>query len=292
MQRAMACLILAIVAASAPGQTAPRAPVILSDRGGDSSPQPGPDPSGVYSGSVTFSFGTGTFTQNWRIPLKSQACPTCAVGQYVLSGTNYDLIEYEGGAIDRGSVAAAVSGDGTGLLALDGTNCSYISLGLGGASVYRGGRAGPSPGADFKVANDRLTGRLSGYDCFGNLVVADLDLRKEGGVQARTCAYFGGIYFGSYANSCGGSQAGDVILTQAGCAISGYSAGARTAIQGIITSATTATFDFESTAGCGYGSGTAQISNGVISGSYSGTSNGGPGCCPPGPITGNFSLVP
>jgi hypothetical protein len=274
-------------------QTAARAPVILSDRGGDPGPQPGPDPSGVYSGQVTFTFGNeGSFTQNWKIPLKSQACPSCQPGQYLFGGTNYDLIEYDSGAFDRGGVSGSVSGDGTGYLELFGTNCGYITSGLGGASTYRSGRAGPSPGADFKVSNGRMTGRLSGYECFGRLVTADLDLRRETGVQPRTCAYFGGIYFGSYANSCGGSQTGDAILTQSGCAISGFSAGAATAIQATITSATTATFDFESTAGCGSGSGTATISNGVIRGTYSGDSPGGSGCCQPGPFSGSFTLSP
>lgn len=283
-------LLFAVAGAYALAQGAPRMPVIPVDRGG-SGPQPAPDPSGVYSGPVTFTFGTQSYTQTWRIPLKAQACPTCEVGQYVLSGTNYSLISYDPSGTDRGSVWALVNGDGTAFLELRGTNCSYITFGLGGASFYLSGSQGPSSGTGLRVSNGNITGRLSGYDCYGTLVVANLSLHRESGSQPQTCAYFGGIYFGSYVNSCGGSQTGDVILTQAGCAISGYAAWAGTAIQGIITSPTTATLDLVATDGCsGYGSGTAHISNGFIGGTYTANSNGGPGCCAPGPYSGSFTL--
>ena len=293
MRRLLISVVVACLASVLSGQSAPRGPVIPSDRGGDPGPQPGPDPSGVYAGLATFTFGNqGSFTQPWRVPLKAQPCPGCAPGEYAISGTDYELVGYEGGANDRGSVSGMIGLGGTGYLELQGTNCSYVTYGLGGVSTYKTGRVGPSPGNDIRVSGGNLTGRLSGYDCNGNLVVADLNLHKQSGTSAKTCPYFGGSYFGAYANSCGGSQSGYVVLTQAGCAISGYSAGAATAIQGILTSATAATFDFESTVGCGSGSGTAQITNGVIRGTYSGTSNGGAGCCPPGPFTGSFTLTP
>jgi len=251
------------------------------------------NPSGVYSGTVTFTLGAlGTFSQRWTIPLKSQGCQTCDPGQYVLGGTHYDLMSYRSGGIDRGNVAAVINSDGDGFLELNGTNCAYISFGLGGSSHYESGHVGPAPGADLKISNGRLTGRLSGYDCFGNLMTADLNLAKQSGAQPSTCPYFGGSYSGSYASSCGGSQEGDVILTQSGCALSGYSAASGTAIQGIITGPNTATFDFELTNGCGGGTGTAHISKGVIDGTYTGTSNGGAECCAPGVFNGSFTLTP
>lgn len=285
-------LLLAGVGTYALAQSSPRMPVILSDRGTDE-PQPAPDPSGVYSGSVTFTLGTqGSFTQTWRIPIKAQPCTQCEIGQYVLTSTDYALTTYNFGT-ERGSVWGVVNNSGDAFLELRAVNCPFLSLGLGGASFFHGGSLGPAPGQPLRIANGLISGRLSGYDCFGQLIVANLSLHKEPGAQPRTCPYFGGYYFGSYANSCGGSASGYAILTQSGCAISGYSAGARSAIDVTITSPTTATFKVNFTDGCsGTASGNAQISGGVITGTYSGTSEGGAGCCLPGPVSGSFTLTP
>src|SRR3954471_19135259 len=85
-------------------QAGTRDGVVPIDRCAGSSSPTIPNPSGVYAGSVTFTLGTqGSFTQRWSIPLKSQACPACDPGQYVLAGTHYDLMVYRNGGIDRGS---------------------------------------------------------------------------------------------------------------------------------------------------------------------------------------------
>jgi hypothetical protein len=58
MERPIAPLILDIFASVAQSQTAPRGPLLLSDRGGDTTPQPGPDTCGVYSRSGAFTAET------------------------------------------------------------------------------------------------------------------------------------------------------------------------------------------------------------------------------------------
>jgi hypothetical protein len=292
MKRFLSSVLLGATSAVLLAQFSVRGPVILSQRGGEPDPPAGPDPSGFYQGSVTFTYGNDSFTQDWGIVVQSKPCPTCETGQYVLSGGDYDLLGYQNDGVDLGSVSGVVNRDGSGFLELHGTNCAFVTEGLGGSSYYVTGRLGPSPGSDLLLSGGNLTGRISGHDCWGVQVSAQLNLRKDSSFQPQTCTYRAGYYFGQYANSCGGSQAGDVVLTQAGCAITGFSAGAQTVIQGFITSPTTAAFDWISTNGCGGGSGTATIQNGIIRGTYTGTSPGGAGCCSPGPFTGSFTLTP
>lgn len=292
MERPFVSLLLAALASTVLAQSAPRGPVILSSRGGGTDTQPSPDPSGVYSGSVTFTLGTqGTFTQTWRIPIKAQPCPECEPGQYVVGSTDYSLATYLFGT-ERGSVWGVVNPGGDGFLELRAVNCNFLNLGLGGASFYHSGGLGPSPGNRLHVANGLITGRISGYDCFGQLITANVALAKEGGAIPRVCTYYGGDWYGAYSNSCGGAAEGWTNLQQAGCAVSGYSAPARSAIDVTITGPSTASVRINFTDGCeGSATGTAQISGGVISGTYSGTSQGGaPGCCLPGPVTGSFTL--
>lgn len=275
-------------------QGVPRQPVNPVRRGSNPTPTPppsSPDPSGVYSGAVTFTLGTqGTFTHTWRISLKAQPCPECPAGQYVVRDTDYELVNYIFGT-ERGSVWGVIDPGGDGFIELKGVNCNFLSLGLGGASFFYSGGLGPSAGNRLHVANGVISGRISGYDCFGQLVFGDVHLTKESGA-ARTCTFYGGDWSGSYVNSCGGSAQGYTNLQQAGCVISGYSAAAKCAIDATITGPSTATVRINFTDGCkGSATGSAEITNGVISGNYSGTiDNDSFGCCLPGPISGSFTL--
>jgi hypothetical protein len=290
MKRVVLTLVLSGVAAFGVGQGIPRMPVIPVDRSGTGQP-PAPDPSGVYSGVVTLSLGTqGSFTQTWWIPLKAQPCSDCAPGQYAVGATDFQLTNYLYGT-ERGSVSGVVNPDGTALLEFRAANCTFLSLGDGGGSAYQGGGLGPAPGQTLVVAGGVLSGRISGRDCFGQLIIADISLPKQPGVQVEQCPYRGGSYNGAFANSLGQSKAGPVILQQAGCAFSGYSAGAGAAVDARQTGPTSGVFDVNFTPPCsGTASGTAQIqSNGVISGNYSGTVGT---CVATQAITGSFTLTP
>ncbi len=292
MRRPIVSLALVLLASAVFAQTEPRDPVILSERGGEDV-RPGPDPTGVYSGTVTFTLGDASeLTQTWRIPLKAQPCPSCPVGQYVVSETDYSMARYPRG-IERGSVWGVVNPDGAMFLELRGINCDYLTLGLGGDSIYQSGALGPSPGAPMRLANGTITGRISGYDCFGQRVVADVLLREDTSTAPKSCPYLSTVYAGEFDDSCGGVVHADAIPTQAGCAVTVYSPAARAAFNVVLATPTTGTVAVNFTDGCsGTASGTAEISGGILSGEYSGTSEGGPGCCPPGPVSGTFTLSP
>jgi hypothetical protein len=207
-----------------------------------------------------------------------------------VGATDYELANYTYGT-ERGSVSGVVNPDGTALLELRAQNCTFLTLGDGGGSAYQGGGLGPAPGQALVVTGGVLSGRISGHDCFGQLIVADVVLVKQPGVQAEQCPYRGGSYYGTFSNSLGQSNAGNVILQQAGCSFSGYSAGAGAAVDARQTGPSAATFDVNFTPPCsGTASGTAQLqSNGVIAGSYSGTLGG---CVSTQNLTGSFTLTP
>jgi len=290
MKRIACSSLLAGIATFTAGQGVPRMPVVPASQSGTS--QQLPDPTGIYSGSVTFSLGTqGTFTQTWRIPIKAQRCSDCGAGQYAVGGTDYQLLVYDGGATERGSVSGIVNADGTAFLELRAANCTFLSVGLGGVSAYQSGHLGPAPGTKVKFSGGVLSGRLSGYDCFGQLLTADISLHKQAGPVSQ-CPYRGGYYSGTFSNSLGESFSGAVLLEQAGCAFSGFSPEGHATVDGIQTGSSTASFDVFFTPPCtGSASGTAQIfSNGVITGVSSGTIGG---CYPTTrSITSSFTLTP
>ncbi len=291
MKRSFVSLALALLASAVFAQTSPRGPVIPSSgRGGDGIP--GPDPTGVYSGTVTFTLEGEALTQTWRIALKTHTCPTCPAGQYVLTETNYSLVRFPTG-IERGSVWGILDRDGTLSLELRGINCSYLSLGLGGGSLYQGGALGPVPGPALRLIDGTISGRVSGYDCFGRKIFADVVLRKEGNEDPASCLYYGGVYDGEFETDCGAVVHAEAIVSQSGCVITVYSPAARAAFSVDLATRGEGTVAVNFTDGCsGSGRGDVTITGGVLSGIYDGTSNGGAGCCAPGPVAGTFSLVP
>jgi|KBSSwiStaDraftv2_1062776.scaffolds.fasta_scaffold24259_3 hypothetical protein len=286
-------LSLLVTTAAALAQHATRTRPVLADRGGSSTPPQLPDPSGTYAGSVTFTVAgqQGTFTQTWYVPIKTRACSECMPGQYAFGGTDYQLVQYgDEAAPERGSVSGVINADGTAFLELRAANCTYLSFGLGGSSAYQSGTLGPAPGTKLKIANGTLTGRLSGYDCFGQLITADLSIHKQSS-NVSQCSYRGGYYFGTFTNSLGQTLSGDVLIEQAGCAFSGFSPEGHAAIDAVQISSSSVNIDAYFTPPCsGTASGTGQIhSDGSITGTTTGTISG---CVATQSITDSFTLVP
>ncbi len=291
MKRHLVSLALALAASTVLGQGDPRGPVILPlDRGGEG--EPGPDPTGVYSGTVTVSQeGPAVLTQTWRIALKAQPCSSCPAGQYVVSETDYAMVRFPTG-IERGSVWGVINRDGSMSMELRGVNCGYLSLGLGGQSFYQSGALGPSPGSALRLVDGTIAGRISGYDCFGRKVRADIVLHKEPSSQPSSCLYLADLYSGEF-DICGPIVHADTIPAQSGCALMFYSPAAKAAFSVVLTGPTEGTLTFNFTDGCtGTGTGKVTVSGGVLSGTYEGTSAGGSDCCLQGPVSGTFTLTP
>jgi hypothetical protein len=97
----------------------------------------------------------------------------------------------------------------------------------------------------------------------------------------------------SAANSCGGSESGQLLVVRSGGVVRAVIPN-EAVIEGKMTSSSGFSFRVKYLSSCGIGAeGTGTITaDGTIAGTYSGTSGGGLGCCPAGPFSGSFSMVP
>lgn len=107
----------------------------------------------------------------------------------------------------------------------------------------------------------------------------------------RGCVSIAGSYSLHFANSCGASVSGGAVVAQEGCSVS---AAIPTIgqLEGTLDG-NSLTFTL-SPVSCGstVTTGTATIgANGSISGTFTGHSPGGSGCCPAGTVTGSFTAV-
>ncbi len=288
-------------------QTVPRQPVVKARPGVSATPSPTPtplpDPTGVYQGqaSVRLQGQVPTYTETWRIVVRAQPCQECEPGQYFVYGTNYDGSQYQSGATERGGVYGIINPNGSTVgLQLFAINCPFVNPSnyrppLTGADGYAGyeygGSFGDVPGTPLTVRGGVLAGRLSGRDCFGQQITADVSLPRQSTSVPVSCASISGDYSGSFANSCGGSGSGSVTIQQTGCYFAGTVPQLGVGVEGTITGPLSASIRIHDPCGTAIYSGVMTMSGRTISGTYSGVSNGAVGCCPAGPVSGSFSFT-
>jgi hypothetical protein len=295
-----------LLTALAVAQTVPRAPVVRIGKAQPTpTPTPLPDPTGVYAGqaAVQVEGQAGTFNERWQIAIKAQPCAECGPGQYYVYGTNYAGSQYTSGATERGGVYGFITPSGKSVgLELFAINCPFVNPSnyrppVPGSNGYvgneLGGSFGESPGTPVTIVNGVLAGRFSGRDCFGQLITADVTLQRQAGLPVSLgCVSLAGNYTGTFANSCGGSGSGSITVNQTGCDFSALLGALKSGLEGTITSATTATISVNDPCATAiYGGSLNIVSSSTITGTYSGTSNGGFGCCPAGPFSGSFTAT-
>jgi hypothetical protein len=281
------------------GQTIPREPVITIPQGGSPAPTPTPlpNPSGNYSGNVTITAETGTYPQQWTVVIKARSCRDCAPGQYWLHTSNFDGVRYVSGNVERGGVSGIVNQDGTAIdLRLQATNCLFIneSTEAPRTTEIHGGSFGRAAGPKLQIRDGRITGSLSGWNCFGTPYSVSVDLRRTTTTTPADCSFQGGWYYGTFANSRGQSGAGWIYVYQSNCYFSARAEDFGVNVEGLFSSPTSGQFNLSGIGSCdatGSGSGTRQ-SNGTVVGSYTGTIGNGCGSLAPGSISGSFTLAP
>ena len=254
-----------------------------------------PDPSGTSEGPVMLTLGGQTSSQTWRADVQTQPCPDCDPGLYYLDATTFSAVQYSTGNSEKGGIRGFMAPSGT----LEGltfsvANCPFIEAnGKYNIPTYDGGNFGV-PGTKLKIENGLLTGSISGTDCFGAPFTATVSMSKISSGPILSCVggVKAGAYSGTFANSCGGRGSGSLELIRSGCIIGAVIPGVA-AIEATMTGPTTfdAVVQPLQCADRATGSGTINP-DGTITGSYSGHSAGGLGCCPVGPFTGTFSLTP
>jgi hypothetical protein len=290
-----AAVLVCGIAAGQTDATEPRERPVPSSRGG-SNPTPA-DPSGVYTGVVQLTVsGYSTVPQIWRIDLQSRACPECVPGQYFLSGTNFSGVDFGAGLVERGGVRGSVNPNGEAVdLSLLTVNCLFINpSGATGDAPYsgrtRGGSFGESADQPLRVENGSMSGRVSGRDCFGRAVTADVSLQRQSAPVPPACDSIAGSYSASYASSAGASGGGSVTILQTGCFFAAYLPGMGGQLEGMMTGPTSAAIHISDPCAAPVHTGTMAINGTTINATYSGSATGGAGC-PAGPVSGSFVLT-
>lgn len=184
-------------------QTSPsRAPVVLAQPPPTPTPNPPPPPFGIFSGSPTGTVqANGRTTTNslgtWRLNLPFSVCGDCDPNQYDITFGTYQGVGYANGQQETGTIFGIVNPSGrivgfnllaTNCLTLN-PNSQYVSNpGLGLAGYYYGGTNGEAPGPTLTYAltdfgfgafGYTISGRVSGRDCFNQIIVTDVQLRRQ-----------------------------------------------------------------------------------------------------------------
>lgn len=294
---AMRLLLVAVALAAcgrAAGQTdsppARQSPVVP----GRSATQP--DPTGVYSGIVSLTIEDfPTVLQAWRIDIQSHPCPECVPGQYFLSGTNFSGINFVGGLVERGGVRGTLNPDGAAIdLSLTAVNCMFINpsgsdRNYGGRT--RGGSFGEAAGNPLVVENGAITGRISGRDCYGRVVTADVSLQRQSASVPTPCTSIQGIYTATYANSVGLNHGGVATVVQDGCFFTAELPGINAWLEGVMTGSNSAEVRVRDACATTVYDGTLTVTGNTLQGSYSGAAAGAAMACPSGTVSGTFTLT-
>jgi hypothetical protein len=286
----------AMVCCRAFGQPTPREPIVPAVR--DSRSVPLSDPSGVYTGNVFFSVnGSPPVPQIWRIDLQTHACPECLPGQYFLTGTNFSGAAFDGGLVERGGVSGSVNPDGQAFnFNLFAINCPFLnpSGDIGEASYSGstwGGSFGETVGLPLLIQDGSITGRISGRDCYGRVLTADVSLQRQTSSVPPACNSVAGSYRAAFRSSAGSTGGGAVAIKQSGCFFGAYLPGIGAALEGVVTGLTSASIRVNDPCGAGVQTGTMTIDGKTITGTYSGVSTGAQGCSPAGPVSGSFTAT-
>jgi hypothetical protein len=254
------------------------------------------DPTGTYSGLVMLTIADQPpALQMWRIDIQSQPCPECLPGQHFLSGTNFSGINFVGGLVERGGVRGMVNPDGkTADLALTAANCLFISP--SGSDRNYGGRLwggsfGETPGNPLVVANGSVTGRISGRDCFGRAVVADVSLQRQSTSVPAPCVSIQGLYAATYANTLGANGGGAVSIVQDGCFFAAELPGIGAQLEGVMTGPNSADIHVRDVCAASVYEGTLSVAGNTVQGNYSGAAGTAVSACPAGTASGTFTLT-
>jgi len=151
--------------------------------------------SGTYSGEVDGTIlsrqanRSGVFDLGvWSIAVTPTQCDDCDPGQYnVFAFNGFSGIEYSDGSRETGSFLAVVNSNGNVIGAgMDVQNCSSLNprsddlspVGVPFAldGFFQGGRDSEVPGATLRIDGNTLHGRISGRDCWGERITADVNL--------------------------------------------------------------------------------------------------------------------
>jgi hypothetical protein len=315
----IASLVVVGAAGTAESQTPtptpqPRLPIVLlRTQGTGSSPSttPGPqgvDPTGTYQGSasVTVSdvaFGQNLYyTQEWQLDLKTQPCLDCDPNVYYLDGTSFRALdESSNGTAEKGGIRGFLGANGVfqGLTFFV-ANCPFVLEQTANENIthYDGGNFGDVHGTSLVLRDGLITGTVSGRDCLSRAFTASVSLRKTSSGPVLSCdsgAVSAGNYILSVQNSCGVTLNGPVGIVASGCILSGVQAEFG-AMEFAMTGPNSFAFRVQDVGGpCRTSNvtGTGTINgDGTLIGTWSGTSQGGAGCCPAGPINGSLSLLP
>ncbi len=256
------------------------------------------DPSGVYIGSAMLTVaGFPAVPQIWRIDLQTQPCPECGPGQYFFSGTNFSGADFGGGFVERGTVRGSVNPTGEAFdLTFLAINCPFLNpSGEVGTAPYsgtaRGGSFGVSADERLLIRNESMMGRISGRDCYGRTMTAEVSLHRQSASVPPACDSIAGNYSASFSSSSGATGGGTVSIQQAGCFFAAFLPGMGGVLEGVVTGPTSATIHVNDMCSTAIYAGTMTISGSAISGNYSGASTGAAGCCPAGPVSGTITLT-
>lgn len=192
-------LLLALPGVLVLAQTVPRQkpipPRVTPTLAPTPTPTPLPaNPNGLYVGDVEgSSAGTRYSFGRWTFSLLSIRCDDCDPGQFDVDGSTYTGMTYTRGPVEQGTVFGFVNPSGKIVaFALLATNCEALNSSRpipATAGYYQGGSFGELPGTTLRVGHidpgfglplvTTLSGRVSGRDCFNQLIEADITLTRQ-----------------------------------------------------------------------------------------------------------------
>jgi hypothetical protein len=254
------------------------------------------DPTGTYTGVAMLTIaGQAPALQVWRIDIQSQPCPECVPGQYFLSATNFSGINFVGDLVERGGVRGTLDPTGKTIdLTLTACNCLFVSP--SGSDRNYGGRLsggsfGETPGNPLVVANGTITGRMSGRDCFGRSVVADVSLQRQSTSVPAPCSSIRGLYAATYNNPQGVNGGGAVSIVQDGCFFSAQLPGIGAQLEGVMNGPNSADIHVRDACAATLYEGTLSVAGNTVQASYTGATVAAASTCPAGTASGTFTLT-
>jgi hypothetical protein len=254
------------------------------------------DPTGTYTGVAMLTIeNQAPALQVWRIDLQAQPCPECQPGQYFLAATNFSGINFVGDLVERGGVRGSLDSTGKTIdLTLTACNCLFVSP--SGSDRNYGGRMwggsfGETPGNPLVVANGAITGRISGRDCFGRSVIADVTLQRQSTTVPAPCASIQGMYAATYNNPQGVNGGGSVSIVQDDCFFAAQLPGIGAQLEGVMTGPGSADIHVRDACAATVYEGTLSVAGNTVQATYTGATVAAASACPAGTASGTFTLT-